>query len=539
MTRREALFALAAAPAAAGSVPGELIARHDEQVRVLMDRQRENGSYPDGDGLWLPGAAAGLVLDFTAAFLQPGSKHAGSAAVLERIRRAAKYLEGEQTADGNIDLPTTNFNSPPDTGFVCHLVASAACLARRAGSREIEEALEGFLRRAGAAMTVGGIHTPNHRWVVCQALAQIHELYPDARYVRRIEEWLAEGIDIDEDGQFDERSTTIYNPVTDRALVVMAAKLKRAELLAPVRRNLESLLYLLHPGGEVVTEISRRQDQYQVGDAGRYWFPLRYMAVREKDGRWMSLAQGLEARYARLPDVMEFEELTQRGPAPAPLPENYEKTLTAARAHRIRRGRTSATVLLANGDSLICTLRRGEAVIGGVRFASAFFGKAQFVAGKAERVDGGGWRLTQQLEGPYFQPLTNRKVAAGEWEQVRRLRGQSEVARLTQAATVTETPRGLRVRVQAEGTDKVPLAIEINVRDGVKIEGARELGGGAYLLEQGAATLRAGSDAIRISPGVAAHRYVNVRGALPRIPGQTIYVTGLTPFDYTLQFEVG
>jgi hypothetical protein len=282
--------------------------------QVIDPSSRWCGSFPDDDGLHSPHSAAAILDAFTAAFLHAGSKFHASALLLERLSLAARHLVARQHENGTIDLPITNFNSPPDTAFAVHNVGTAACLARRHALAQVAALTEPFLRKAGGALLRGGGHTPNHRWVVGYALAQIHELFPDTEYVRRIDQWLAEGVDLDADGQFAERSTLVYNAISDRALVVMAAKLNRPELLEPVRRNLEAMLWLLHPGYEVVTEISRRQDANQRGTMASYWFPLKYLAVKDGNGKLAALAREFEAQSAGLSAMMEYPETTQPGP---------------------------------------------------------------------------------------------------------------------------------------------------------------------------------------------------------------------------------
>jgi hypothetical protein len=529
-------------PAASAPGAASAVERNDAAVRTLLETQLTDpaspsrGCVPDQFGLHSAGSASGVAETLAASFVHPQSAFHHDRVLLDRIRLAAGFLERAQSPQGNIDLLTTNFNSPPDTGFVVHNVATAAAIARLHGAEEIARTLQPFLVRAGAGMAEGGVHTPNHRWVIGSALAQINELFPDPRLVHRIDEWLAEGIDIDRDGQFTERSTLTYNVVTDRALLVMAAKLKRPELLEPVRQNLRALLYLLHADGEVVTEISRRQDQYTRGNTNGYWFPLTYLAVVDRDGQFATLARQAE-RGARLSTLLEYPELSQPLPAGAPLPTDFERSLPDIGLARIRRGPLSATLVLG-GSSRFFALRYGDAVIEGVRFASAFFGKGQFVPDSTER-RGTTYLLKQALEAPYYQPLA-QKVTSENWAPTRAQRRQSEICRLEQSAEISEAPAGFRIRIRAEGTPGVPVAVEIALRDGGSLQGARgvKASPGAWVLPGGAgAVYRAGSNQIRFGPGAAAHEYVQVRGAEPPLPGERVYISGYTPFDRTLGFE--
>jgi hypothetical protein len=47
---------------------------------------------------------------------------------------------------------------------------------------ELPQLLKKYLLNAGEALSVGGIHTPNHRWVVSGALAWINSFFPNPKY---------------------------------------------------------------------------------------------------------------------------------------------------------------------------------------------------------------------------------------------------------------------------------------------------------------------------------------------------------------------
>ncbi len=551
MKRRTLLAAIAMTGAVprlrAASIDTAIVARNDEVVANYLERQnldessRWYGAIPDATGLHNPGSAAGILLRGSASYHHPDSRYHEDAELRERIRVAAAHLERAQTPDGNIDLLTTNFNSPPDLGFVIHNVGIAATIARENSDDELLRWMETFLRNAGRGLSKGGVHTPNHRWVVSAALAHVNAIYPDEAYVRRIDQWLAEGIDIDADGQYSERSTTVYNAVTDNALVEIALRLGRQELLEPVRRNLESMLYLLHPNYEVVTEISRRQDRDTIGTMSRYWLTLRYMARQDQDGRFQTLLDTLEPENASLAHLMAYAELSAEPPAPAPVPDNYERYFAVTDFVHIRRGDVS-TSITPTGSSRFFAIRHGEAVIGGVRFAAAFFGKGQFVPDSGSK-QGDVYHMEQALDAAYYQPFVptrEQPVGTDAWYEMRPGREATEVNRIRYQADVRELSDGFDVRIRAEGTDNVPIAVEINLREGGSLEGVEPVPNLAdtYLLPAGAeAVYTRGGDRLRFGPGMAETQYTEVRGAQPKLPGPCVYLTGFTPFDHTLRIR--
>jgi hypothetical protein len=317
--------------------------------------------------------------------------------------------------------------------------------------------------------------------------------------------------------------------------VVLAAKLNRPELLEPARANLFALPYLMHANGEVVSEISHRQDQFTRGDAGGYWFPLTYLAQHDNDKNFAGLAASLAPTYANLSAFLEYPELLKPLPLFSILPVDYEKYFPISGINRVRRLDLSGTTVV-HGSSRVFSMQYGDAAITAVRFATSFFGKGQFIPTAFEK-RGKVWSLRQSLEGPYYQPV-ERQVTRGNWDAVRQERRQTQVAKLEQSLEVAESKNGFTLHVRASGTPNVPVAIEIGFREGGQLEGctpAPDKPG--LLLASGMGVYRAGKNSSRFGPGAAAHQYTQLRGAEPALPGQSVYVTGFTPFDHTITFE--
>jgi hypothetical protein len=361
--------------------------------------------------------------------------------------------------------------------------------------------------------------------------------------VNRAHQWLSEGIDIDPDGQFTEKSTTVYSPLVDRCLITVAALLNKPELLEPVRTNLEMTLYYIRPNFQVSTETSGRQDQYQIGTVAPYHYPYRYMAL--KDGN---------SRFAYITDQIETQDLSSvshdliyflnddflRGKLPEKQKFNidYVKYFEHSKLVRIRRGQRDASILANN--PLIFSYFKGNAALTGLRLASAFFGKGQFKADSMEISDNT-YTLTQTLEGPYYQPLKagGFEGTQEDFGEQRKSREQSEVQNLETTVIIEELNGVFEISIKIEGTDNVPVALELCFRAGGELSGVTPVKNipEAYLFAEEKMSYTFDGETITIEPGREEHQWTQLRGALPKMEGSSVYCTGYTPLDWNLKIS--
>ena len=521
--------------------------------QILDPNHRQAGGFVSpAYGFAYPASTAGELKNLGALYCHQRSRFYQQADLAKRISLGLGFLEREQHEDGTIDLPTTNFHSPPDTAFVVEDLVLLYRLISRESSSPVSDwkpRLERFLRRAAQAIATGGVHTPNHRWVACAALAGCYALFKDPLYLRRIDAWLAEGIDCNEDGEYTELSNAVYNPVTNRALILMAEALNRPELLEPVRRNLLMMLYCMHPDGEIVTDYSRRQDKLTRARAGNYYLHYRVMSVKDRDGRMATMADRIAADAVRrpsevsiageLPELMLRPELQNEKAPRAPLPEDYTRFFNKSGVMRIRRRELSATIV--SKSSRFLSMRHGPTVLEAVRVAGAFFGKGQFLS-PVIRNEGKSYVLRQELEAWYNQPLpAGAGIPEIDWDQMdHRTRERSHLCRMSTEIRLTEIDHGFEMTVTAKGTDRVPMVIEFWFRPGGQLTtatgGELVTANGSTFLATGTAEYVVGRSKISIGPGRAEHRWAQLRGAeAPIAEAVPLTIAGFTPFTHQLR----
>ena len=531
----------------------KLIKENDSRIPEMLTRQERDdkskwyGGVRTDTEVFYPGHAAGYIKNLSCSYVSEDSDYFQSNELLSAMMLASDYLLNAQYDDGNIDLPSTNFHSPPDTAFAVEPLCIAYSLLSDLNTDEtgvLLEKLKRFLIRSGKALTVGGIHTANHRWVVCMALARLNKLSPDPSYLERIDQWLAERIDIDPDGQYAERSTLIYTPLVNRCLITIARLTDKPELFDPVRKNLNMTLYYIHPNGEIATESSGRQDRYQQGTMQNYLYAYRYMSILDKDGKFASMTENIQSLELGkllywLGYFLEDPFLLKSLPGSDPLPKSYLKEFYNSDLVRIRRGNIDATILGAN--PIFFTSFKGNAALEGVRVASAFFGKGQFKGLAIEKTDRG-FKMSQKLSGPYYQPVDPDDIPenGNGWQVPRMRRELSEVQEQETVVEIEEGGEGFIITISVSGTDNVPVAVEFAFRKGGRFNNLETVTGieNAYLAtEDEMMNYTYGADTITFGPGKREHAWTQLRGALPKLDADCVYFTAYAPFRIIFEIK--
>ena len=521
-----------------------------------------------------------ISVDFSilvASYCQSGSKHYRSSSVLNKMDKIITHYLSIQYPNGTIDAGG-NRQSPPDTGFLLrHLCPSWNVLSQHEFDelKVLKEKLKRFMLNIGDALVNGGVHTPNHRWEVSSGLVGLYSIFKEVRFLKRAEEWLAEGFYIDEDGQYSERSR-IYSQVVNFSLLNIGRMLNRPSYFDIVKRNLVSTYYYMETNGELVTLDSRRQDQYaQISITGYYMF-YRFLAILDNDQFLASVAREIETFHGfdhnvlsqSLIFVMNNPMLGNKLPEGTKLPTDYAKLYSMSGLARIRRENITSSIFGGNDKPLIIssgrsciptffTYRKGEAILEYARLSTNFFNMGYFRSDGVKK-DGNKYTLSEEKEAYYYQPMPPDKINKdGDYklsESVdRRFWGKMDYesrprTTLSQETkiVVEENNGAFKMDIEVAGPKNVEVTLEFCFRYGGTLKGVSPANGkDDYLLKSGNMKYLFGNDIIEIGPGIAefdrisfidgevySSHFGTIKGK-----GMHIYITGFVPFKHSLTIK--
>lgn len=430
-----------------------------------------------------------------------------AARLLTERLAALQGPSGLFSSEGNID-------SPPDTSFtindLCSCVALIDCGDDEVRGRwsPIRLVLEQIALRAAPALAVGGVHTPNHRWEVASALAGLNVHWPDPGLRARAEAWLAEGIDIDSDGLYSERSGIYAAEVTNPSLLSIARDLDRPELLDVVLQNLRAYVHLVEDDGEIENVHSRRQDQRLPYDVEQFLSPLRHLAIAHADADLARLAEGIVRRGLvhpgrHLAELLRHPEIGGRLPQLTETPTSTETYYAESRLLRVRRGALSASIFagsdfartgriasgLANSATLL-RARRGALVLRSLRIAPTFFSMGCVRPDRLERLDGGAVLRETRTSG-YYEPLApaaprdlSEPVSEGRYFASMDFPNRVlDAMTLETIVTIQVDDDGVSVEIAFDGV-ATGYAVELVFAGGPVVHGAEPLGDAWWLRQE-------------------------------------------------------
>ena len=559
------------AEAADGEVAA-FLATHDADVPALAHR---------------PAMARLLALATT--FTQPGSGFHRQERLGKAMGGCLDRLETLQGPTGLFD--GTNLSSPPDSAFTLNDVCLALRIIRGADTpdpllAEVDARLGAIVARSIDAMVAGGVHTPNHRWELCAALAQINGLQPRRDVGERIMQWLAEGIDQLPDGMYSERSPLYATAVTNPSLLTIADCTERPGLLDHVRRNLTAFLPWFNADGTVESVYSRRQDQWMAFSAAPFLHLFRRLAAQDGRADFAAAASWLAA--LPLHEPAKLLALTRLDPwlagglpaappsAPVrsltpPLPAALapaEAALESCGAYRFRSAGTVATLFggcdplvpgvgsgLATNPSFL-RFGNGEALLSDVRLSRSFFDLGPFRSQHTAR-RGPSVVLREELEANFYQPLPPDKLSAdgiyaleheGRFSAGMEFSSRpADVHRLATEITAHCGEGQVGLDIGFAGT-RTAFALELTFRPGGVLNGVEPAGApGTFQLVSGTGTYRVGGDVIEFGPGLPAdpdapaaynpgesYRYL---GGTNAAGGIKVYIAGRTTGSHRFTFR--
>ena len=479
-------------------------------------------------------------------------------ALYEAINLALDFTARTQREDGSFDYPSCNFKSAADTAFCFkRLIAAYRLLVKYDIEKDsklliLREKYLTIMGRALDAILTGGFHTPNHRWAIVAALLQGANLFAEEKEFSgqlkaRAGQYLSEGIDGDEDGEYAERSTGNYNAVVNSAMIAMYEETGDEDFLGYVERNLAMMLTYIDPDDTIFTQNSTRQDKgrHEYGDKYfyQYLFMCSYAENPVFDGAAHKIIRDNMERGDLAPDclytIMNHDEMFEHCFKGYGFLEEYRKFFRHSGVLRVKKKAYTYTVL--NGKSGFLYFKSGRTMVY-IKIGESYCDIRNFIPQKIEEQENG-CKVEAVAKGWYYLPFKEKQDTSDWWKMHHAKREKLISSQLKTTVEIHELEQGLELSIKAEGLDRLPMRLEVCIPPGAALNHpAFSLKAGAgegLILREGFLTVRDEGKELILGPGFGEHEFQgHYSGEEVNCDGYTIYANGYTPLEKTFRITV-
>lgn len=512
------------------------------------------------DGMYDQPATLVWIAEMGAVYFIEESCYYRSAELLELFTELCIAAETAVHEDGTNDLIISNFRQPEYFHFplLCQVWREFEKLENPDEKETAaSEKLYHLITRLSQGLLSSGFHTPNHRWVHTAALCYAYNTVKpqNPRFMALAEKYLAEKIDIDEFGEFSERSAGMYSAISDRALCGIAAESGRPELFEYVKRNLRLVYQYIENNTVIFTQNSHRKDKGEVGSDTLFLYD-RYADVcldayaHTQDKEFLHiLMSALEKTdnptptYHNLFVYLEHPELKHLTPDLSGLPEmqdEFHVFYPDSSIVRVKEKDVSYSLLAKKFNFLFANVGSINLC---ARMCSSFFAIAQFLPDEIIEIGEKKYRMTFHAHADYKQPFDVPPAGSEKyWTMDYHSRKSISPCDYGYCVDVEFIENGVRMHITTEGTPNVPFKLEFAVTPGVHVSAGSGMtigtAGNFICAKEGDITLsNFNGDHITIKGAFAEHFYHrDMRGSVSAQDNKfMIYMTGYSPIDKTIE----
>ncbi|EXG88467.1 hypothetical protein K413DRAFT_5387 [Clostridium sp. ASBs410] len=532
------------------------------RTRQFMDGQvkdPENLQYGGIRGdIWEAKPTIYALTTALAVYLNENSSFYRHKALYDTIDLALDFTERTQREDGSFDYPSCNFKSAADTSFCFkRLIAAYRLLVKYDVERDsklliFRKKYLTIMRRALEAILTGGFHTPNHRWAIVAALLQGANLFAEekefsGKLKARAQQYLSEGIDGDEDGEYAERSTGNYNAVVNSAMMAMYEESKDENFLGYMERNLAMMLTYIDPDDTIFTQNSTRQDKGRLEYLDKYFYQYLFLCSYAEnpvfDGAAHKIIRDNMERGNLAPDclhvVMNHDEMLEHCFKGFGFLEEYRKFFRHAGVLRVKKKAYTYTVL--NGKSAFLYFKCGSTMVY-VKIGESYCDIRNFIPQKIEERENG-CKVEAVANGWYYLPFKEKQDTSDWWKMDHTKREKQISSQLKTTVEIRELEQGLELSVKTAGLDRLPMRLEVCIPAGTTLEhpafSLKAGVGESLILRDGFLTVRDEQKELVLGPGFGEHEFQgHYSGEEINFDGYTVYANGYTPLERTFQITV-